>query len=407
MTDKKKMGQPGRPFIYSLYENPVKPEEIENKSFEAIDAEMPNPGITREQWIVVRRMIHATACFDLLSLTRFSPDAITAAGDALRAGKGIYVDSNMIRSGISLERLKRVCRSYTSKDVVCHVADAGVADEAKKAGQPRSLYAVRKAKEILHGGIAVFGNAPVALLELNRMIVEEGIRPALVIAMPVGFVHVVESKEELMKLGVQYISVEGRRGGSTLAVSAMHSLCILSENKDTLAQPEREKEKIAVILLGHGSRVPDAGRGMEDVAKSLMAEGKYEAVETCYMSRLGPHLPETMGECVKKGVSRIVLIPYFLHSGLHMKLDIPSMMKNEAEKYPGVKIIYGKHLGFDEKMVEIVRMRINESLGLADIREVELDRRDKYPLPPGQMEYVPVTPEKAKEMRSHGHDHDH
>jgi hypothetical protein len=223
--------------------------------------------------------------------------------------------------------------------------------------------------------------------------------------MPVGFVHVVESKEELMKLGVPYITVEGRRGGSTIAVSAMHSLCIISEPEN--AQPEVKKENNAVVLLGHGSRVPDAGKGMEDVAAQLRAEGNFAAVETCYMSRLGPHLPETLQKCVAKGVSRIVLIPYFLHSGLHMKLDIPSMMKEEAKKYPGVKIIYGKHLGFDGKMVEIVNKRIDESWGLADVRDMELDPREKYPLPPGQMEYVPVTPEKAEQMRSAGHDHGH
>ena len=74
----------------------------------------------------------------------------------------------------------------------------------------------------------MFGNAPVALLELNRMILEEGIRPALVVGMPVGFVHVVESKEELSTLGVPFIAVEGRRGGSTLAVATVHALCSLA-----------------------------------------------------------------------------------------------------------------------------------------------------------------------------------
>ena len=88
-----------------------------------------------------------------------------------------------------------------------------VALESRKSGWPRSIFGIRKAKPYLEGGIAVFGNAPLALLELNRMIKEEKVRPALVIAMPVGFVHVVESKEELMSLDVPYITLEGRRGG--------------------------------------------------------------------------------------------------------------------------------------------------------------------------------------------------
>ena len=81
---------------------------------------------------------------------------------------------------------------------------------------------------VLNGGIAVFGNAPVALLELNRMIIEDDIRPAVVIGLPVGFVHVVESKEELMSLPVPWIAIAGRRGGSTLAVSVVHALCTLA-----------------------------------------------------------------------------------------------------------------------------------------------------------------------------------
>ena len=60
------------------------------------------------------------------------------------------------------------------------------------------------------------------------MIIEEGLRPSLVVALPVGFVHVVESKEELMSLGVPYIATAGRRGGSPLAVSVLHALCGLA-----------------------------------------------------------------------------------------------------------------------------------------------------------------------------------
>ncbi len=67
-----------------------------------------------------------------------------------------------------------------------------------------------------------------ALLDLNRMIAEEGLRPALVLAFPVGFVHVVESKEELLGLDVPAIVLRGRRGGSPLAVAALHALAILA-----------------------------------------------------------------------------------------------------------------------------------------------------------------------------------
>ena len=220
-----------RPLVRELYETPMKPEEIEQRSFDIIEEEAGEHGLSPDEWIVARRMIHTTASFGLLADIRFSPDAIGSAVDAMLRGAPIYVDSNMIRGGTSIERLRKANAGYAPQSVLCHVADKDVAEQAKAAGLPRSLFAVRKAKDALHGGIAVFGNAPVALMELNRMIVEDGVRPALVIAMPVGFVHVVESKEELMSLDTPYIALAGRRGGSPLAVSVIHSLSIIASDR--------------------------------------------------------------------------------------------------------------------------------------------------------------------------------
>ncbi len=218
-----------RPLVYDLYEQPMSAEDIEARSFETIEQEIGAHSFSPGQWEVVRRMLHTTADFGLASDVKFSEDAIESAVCALRSGSQIFVDSNMIRAGISLARLRRVCPGYGPNDLVCHVADEDVARKAIESGLPRSLFAVRKAESVLNGEIAVFGNAPVALMELNRLIIEEGVRPALVIAMPVGFVHVVESKEELMSLGVPHITIRGRRGGSPLAVSAVHALCSLAE----------------------------------------------------------------------------------------------------------------------------------------------------------------------------------
>jgi precorrin isomerase len=217
------------PFIHQLLNNPLSGPDIEARSFEIIDRETPGRcGFAPDQWEVVRRMIHTTGDIELASLVRFSPDAMACGVAALRQGAPIYADSNMIRSGLSLARLRAVNAAYAPERIACHVADRDVAEEALAQGLPRSLFAIRKAKALLEGGIAIFGNAPVALLELCRMIAEEGIRPALVIGMPVGFVHVVESKEELATLGVPYVGIEGRRGGSTLAVAALHALCTLA-----------------------------------------------------------------------------------------------------------------------------------------------------------------------------------
>jgi precorrin isomerase len=215
--------------IHRLLADPMDGAAIEERSLSQIDREAPAHNFSADEWAVVRRMIHTTAEFSMIDLVRFSPNAIKAGQEALKAGAPIFADSNMIRAGLSLPRLQQNNTKYAASSLHCHVADSDVAEQAREHRLPRSIFAVRKARPFLHGGIALFGNAPVALMELNRMIMEDGVRPALVIAMPVGFVHVVESKEELMSLDVPWIAIPGRRGGSTLAVAALHALCMLPE----------------------------------------------------------------------------------------------------------------------------------------------------------------------------------
>ncbi|MCF6266225.1 MAG: precorrin-8X methylmutase [Desulfuromusa sp.] len=220
-----------KPLIYALLENPLSGQQIEDRSLAAIDAQAAPHDYTPDQWQVVRRLIHTTADFAMSGLVQFSPQAIAAALLALRGGAPIYADSNMIRSGLSVARLKKLNPAYARTSILCHVADADIAVQAKQTGLPRSLFALRKAGKQLNGAIVLIGNAPVALLELNRMALEENIRPALVIGMPVGFVHVLESKEELMITSLPYIILSGRRGGSPLAVAALHALAILASKK--------------------------------------------------------------------------------------------------------------------------------------------------------------------------------
>lgn len=219
--------------IHALYDAPMSGAAIETRSFEIIDSEADREGLDDREWAVVRRMVHTAGDFGFIRDVRLSTNAIDAGIAALRDGRSLYVDSNMIRSGLSMARLRAVCPDYGPERLVCHVRDDAVAREAKEAGLPRSLFAVRKARPMLDGAIVVFGNAPVALLELNRLIVEEGVRPAIVIGMPVGFVHVTESKEELLGLNVPHIVLNGRRGGSALAVSVVHALCGLAGVQDS------------------------------------------------------------------------------------------------------------------------------------------------------------------------------
>jgi precorrin-8X/cobalt-precorrin-8 methylmutase len=217
-------------FIRRLLENPISGPEIETMSFAAIEKEARGD-YPEDQWEIIRRMIHTCGDTELAESIKISTDAVAAGVEALQKGALIYVDSNMIRAGLSMARLRSANAGYSAEKIFCHIADPDVAEQAVQDGLPRSLFAIRKARQMLQGGVAVFGNAPVALLELNRMIIEEDLRPALVLAMPVGFVHVIESKEEFLSLNIPHVTLAGRRGGSALAVSALHALCTLASQR--------------------------------------------------------------------------------------------------------------------------------------------------------------------------------
>jgi precorrin-8X/cobalt-precorrin-8 methylmutase len=228
---------PPRPLMRAFLDAPMSGPEIEARSMEIIDREAPAHPFGPEEWQIVRRMIHTVGDFGIIEAVCFSPGAVEAGVKALRGGGSIFTDSNMIRTGISLARLRGVCGFYGRESIICHVADEDVASQSRLSCLPRSLHAVQKAKPLLEGAIVLIGNAPVALMEISRMIIEEGLRPSLVVALPVGFVHVVESKEELMSLGVPYIATAGRRGGSPLAVSVIHALCGLAKETGESVKP--------------------------------------------------------------------------------------------------------------------------------------------------------------------------
>lgn len=219
---------PKRSLLHVYLENPLSWPEIEARSMDIIDREAPPHTFSPDQWRIVRRMIHTVGDFGIMEAVRFSPDAVEAGVRALQTCRSIYTDANMIRGGISLGRLRKVCEFYRKESVICPIADQDVVRMSRRSGLPRSLHAIQKAKPLLDGAIAVIGNEPVALMELNRMISEERLRASLVVALPAGFVHAVESKEELMSLGVPFIALAGRRGGSPLALSVVHALCDLA-----------------------------------------------------------------------------------------------------------------------------------------------------------------------------------
>lgn len=206
----------------------LEPQKIEARSFEIIEQEMAGHGLPEPEWTVVRRIIHATADFELGRSVRFYPGAIPSGVEAVRRGRPIVVDVQMIQSGIS----KVSCARFGNR-IHCAIGDRDVARRAKEAGLTRAIISMRKLRKKIHGGVVAVGNAPTALMEVIRLVREEGVLPALIIGVPVGFVSAAEIKTELQKLTVPYITNEGRKGGTPVAVATVNALLSLSARPET------------------------------------------------------------------------------------------------------------------------------------------------------------------------------
>ena len=202
----------------------ILPGEIERTSMEIIAGELAQRGIVipPEQEAVVKRVIHTTADFDFAQTLRFSEHAVALGVAALEQGTNIVTDTNMARSGVSRPSLAKL-----GGQVFCYMADEDVARAAKENGTTRAVVAMEKMAREQPGAILAVGNAPTALLELARLM-EGGLRPALVIAAPVGFVNVVESKERIWQVclahQVPVIAAMGRKGGSGVAAAICNAL---------------------------------------------------------------------------------------------------------------------------------------------------------------------------------------
>lgn len=203
-------------------------QQIEHDSFAIVDNEVGAHNYTTDQWHIVRRMIHATADFEFNGLAQFHPDAVEAGIKAILQGAPVVADVEMICVGLSKPRL-----SHFGVNTHHFIADEDVITKAKAENTTRAVQAMRKAHQLglLENSIIAVGNAPTALLEVIRLIKEENLKPAIIIGIPVGFVSAAESKAQLAQLdSVPWIISEGRKGGSTLVVSAIHALLAIAES---------------------------------------------------------------------------------------------------------------------------------------------------------------------------------
>jgi precorrin-8X/cobalt-precorrin-8 methylmutase len=174
---------------------------------------------------VVVRMIHACGMVDLAAEIHASPEFAARAEQALLAGAPILCDTQMVASGVTRTRLP------AGNAVVCTLSEPGVPELAAELRTTRTAAAVELWRERLAGSVVVIGNAPTALFHLLDLIAGGAPTPAAVIGVPVGFIGAAESKAALAEqsLGLEFVVVRGRRGGSAIASAAVNAIASSSE----------------------------------------------------------------------------------------------------------------------------------------------------------------------------------
>ena len=194
--------------------------EIYRQSFAMIRASTDLSRFSPEESQVAVRMVHACGMVDLVDDIAFSPGAVLAARAALQSGAPILCDVQMVASGVTRRRLP------ADNEVLCTLSDPRVADLAGKIGSTRTAASVELWADRLDGAVVAIGNAPTALFHLLDLLRDNDIRPAAIVGIPVGFIGAAEAKQALADntLGLDYVVVHGRRGGSAITCGALNAI---------------------------------------------------------------------------------------------------------------------------------------------------------------------------------------
>ncbi|MFC2050523.1 precorrin-8X methylmutase [Chloroflexota bacterium] len=210
--------------------SPSPPEAIEQQSMEIAEKFLlPSSNMSAEERSVTKRIVHASGDPQVASSIKFSPSAISSGLSAIAKGSPIFTDVRMVAAGVN-DHLVEMCGC----SITCAMDETRELTQTNEQDTTRAAASMRHLGTRLNGAIVTIGNAPTALLALLDLIDHEEIKPALVLGMPVGFVQAKESKDELMKRNIPYITVAGTRGGSAMATAAVNALLkIAAERKQT------------------------------------------------------------------------------------------------------------------------------------------------------------------------------
>ncbi|MHC1636418.1 MAG: precorrin-3B C(17)-methyltransferase [Candidatus Methanospirareceae archaeon] len=167
---------------------------------------------------VAERIVFANADPSLLPFIVFKHNPVEKGVECIKDGKKVITDIEMVKAGIN--------RKYKDK-VRCYVRDSRTKEIAKRENITMTAAGIRIAKEDIHDNIIVIGNSPSACLELFSLI-EKGLRPAVIIATPVGFVNAAEAKEKILSTDIPCVAIKGQRGGTPSAVAIINEMIELA-----------------------------------------------------------------------------------------------------------------------------------------------------------------------------------
>jgi precorrin-8X/cobalt-precorrin-8 methylmutase len=208
---------------------PATSTKIYEQSMKLIRPEIQNvlSKAPKNQIPIIERVVHTTADPEFAKLLEISPEAVEAGVKAIKAGAKVITDTKMIKAGIHEGRVQRF-----GGQVLTYIDDPRASKMATEESITRSVAAVRLAvADGADGAIFLIGNAPTAAFELAEQVKKGKAKPALIVAVPVGYVGAAESKEAIAKLPVPYMITKGRKGSSTIAVAIFNALLNMVEAK--------------------------------------------------------------------------------------------------------------------------------------------------------------------------------
>ncbi|AFK87642.1 MULTISPECIES: sirohydrochlorin chelatase [Thermoanaerobacterium] len=115
-----------------------------------------------------------------------------------------------------------------------------------------------------------------------------------------------------------------------------------------------------LLIVAHGSRANEAKNVVIEIVNKIQSLNKYKSVKAGFMEFDFPDIPLSIKQFVEEGIFDIIVAPLFLFEGMHIKVDIPSILKKEAEKYPGISIKFARPIGYDDRIIDILLSRIEE-----------------------------------------------